>query len=90
MTAFTQWTVLDAKWVDTDSASDAITVSLQANGKHYAVACSGPKGMRSDEFISALRAGTAAIIRAAGGDMAAVGCGTIEDAKFDTGDQRAN
>jgi hypothetical protein len=85
----TAWSVLDAKWVDHDPTCDAITVTVQANGKTYAVACSGPKHMRSNEFISAMRAAVACLIQAAGGDMSVVGAGAVGDT-FDTGDQRAN
>lgn len=86
----TVWRTLDVRWVDGDPVTDVIVLALQANGKEYIVTCAGPKDMKSDEFISALRIAAALLIRAGGGSMSVVGCGTLEDAKFDTGDQRAN
>jgi hypothetical protein len=82
------WHLKDAYWIEEQPEMDTISVLLQAGGEEYAVACSGPKGMTSNQFISALRAATAGLIRATGGDMSVVGVGTLEDATFDTGAQR--
>ena len=82
------WRVLDARWDDTDPETDVIAVAVQGAGSEYAVTCAGPKGMSPDQFITALRAGTAALIRSAGGDMSVVG--GAPDTTFDTGAQRAN
>jgi hypothetical protein len=86
----TVWHLLEAQWVDADPDCDVIAVTLQGNGSVYTVCCSGPKDMTSRDFISAMRIAVAGLIRAAGGDMSVVGCGTPDDAKFDTGNQRAN
>ena len=84
------WQLLDAYWVDTDTETSTIAVALQGGGNTYVVTCVGHKDMTSAEFISALRVATAGLIRAAGGDMSVVGCGDLDAAKFDTGNQRAN
>jgi hypothetical protein len=84
------WQVLDAQWIDTDPECDVIAVALRGNGTEYTITCAGPRGMKSNEFITALRAGTAALIRTVGGDMSIVGGADPKDATFDTGDQRAN
>jgi hypothetical protein len=86
----TAWAVLDAKWVDTDPECDVIAVELQANGKNYSVACSGPKNMKSNEFISAMYAAAAGLIRASGNDLSSLKVVDDSTAQFDTGDQRAN
>jgi len=86
----TLWRALDAQWVDSDPTCDVIALTMQSNGKEYAVVCSGPKGMRSPEFTSAIRAAAATLLAAAGGDMADVGASAANDPTFDTGDQRAN
>jgi hypothetical protein len=84
----TVWSVVGSDWIDTDPTCDVIAIQLRANGKEYAVVCSGPKGMDSNEFIPAVRAAAAAMIHAVGGDMSTVGAGTLDEAKFDTGTQR--
>jgi hypothetical protein len=84
----TLWRVTGADWYDTEPDVDTISLSLLANGDNYAVACTGPKGMKSDQFISALRAATAALINANGGDISVVGAAQLD--LFDTGDQRAS
>jgi hypothetical protein len=81
------WRLLDAQWIDTDPDVSVITVIMQANGKEYAVVCSGPKGMKSDEFVSAITAAGAALNAASGGGVA---LGDPESDKFDTGSQRAS
>lgn len=86
----TVWQLIDAHWIDTDPTTDCIAVTVRGNGTEYAIACSGPKGMKSNEFISAMRVSVAGLLRAGGGDMSVVGCGEVSDPKFDTGDQRAN
>jgi hypothetical protein len=86
----TLWRALDAQWVDDDPSCSVIALTMQSNGKEYAVVCSGPKGMESNEFISAIRAAAASLIAAAGGDLKDTGCSAANDPKFDTGDQRAN
>lgn len=85
-----QWQVLDARWVDTEPDCDVICVAVQGGGDVYAITCSGPKGMKPREFITALRAGTAAMLRASGGDMSEVGAKALDDTDptFDTGTQR--
>lgn len=82
------WKVLDAQWVDTDHDCDVITVTLRSNGKEYVVACSGPKAMKSDEFIPAIRAAAAALLESSGGDITVVN--RDSGGTFDTGDQRAS
>ena len=84
------WRTLDAQWIDSDPACDVIALTMQSNGKEYAVVCSGPKGMKSNEFISAIRAAAASLIAVAGGDLKDTGCSAANDPTFDTGDQRAN
>ena len=84
----TLWSVTGADWIDNEKDVDSITVSLRANNEDYAVACTGPKGMMSDQFISALRAAAAALVVANGGDASIVGAEQID--LFNTGDQRAN
>ena len=84
----TVWAVTGADWIDTETDTDSITVSLRTNGEYFAVACTGPKGMTSDRFINALRASTAALIQANGGDISTVGAAQLD--MFDTGDQRAS
>jgi hypothetical protein len=84
----TIWRVTGADWIDSETDVDSITISLHTNGEDYAVACTGPKGMKSDQFIGALRAATAALIRANGGDISTVGAAELDT--FNTGDQRAN
>ncbi len=86
----TVWRQLAVDWVDDNKDTDVIALVLQANGKEYVVTCAGPKDMKSDEFILAIRIAAGFLIRAGGGDMSVVGCGTPDDAKFDTGDQRAS
>ena len=86
----TLWHTLSAQWIDTDPACDCVALALQSAGKVYAVVCSGPKGMKSDEFIAAIRAAAATLINAAGGDMKDVGATFANDPTFDTGNQRAN
>jgi hypothetical protein len=77
-------------WIDDDPECSTIAVTVKSDGVEYAVVCSGPKGMRSNDFTNAMRIAVAGLIRAGGGDMSVVGCGTLDDAKFDTGSQRAN
>ena len=86
----TVWRCLEAQWVDDDPSCSVIALTMQMGGQEYAVVCSGPKGMRSPEFISAIRAAAAALLAAAGGDMKVVGGEPANDPMFDTGDQRAN
>lgn len=86
----TLWRCLDAQWIDTDPECDVIALTMRADGKDFNVACAGPKGMRSTDFIPAVRAAAAALIAAVGGDLAMVGASTPTDNTFDTGDQRAN
>jgi hypothetical protein len=86
----TLWQLLDAFWIETDPDVDVIAVAVKGGGQQYVVTCAGPKGMKSNEFVPAMRAAVAGLIRAAGGDMTAVGARPAEDPTFDTGDQRAN
>jgi hypothetical protein len=86
----TVWRCIDAQWVDTDPTCSVIALVLQSNGKEFCVVCSGPKGMKSNDFIPAVRAAAASMLAASGGDLSAVGASTLDEAKFDTGDQRAN
>ena len=85
------WKIVTAGWIDKDPAVDVITVVVEGPGQQqYAIACSGPKGMKSNTFITAIRAAAAGLIKACDGDMSAVGASTLDHAKFDTGKQRAN
>jgi hypothetical protein len=86
----TQWSVTAAEMRTDEEDFDTVAVSLLGLGANYVVACSGPKGMDPTQFITALRAATAALIHAVGGDMSAVGAATPDDAMMDTGDQRAS
>lgn len=86
----TVWQLLDALWIEEDPESSTIAVTVRGGGVDYAVVCSGPKGMMPSEFINAIRVAVAGLIRAGGGDMSVVGCGSAEDPQFDTGNQRAN
>jgi hypothetical protein len=81
------WHLLDANWIDTDPDVSVISVVMQANGKEYVVVCSGPKGMKSDEFVPAILSAGEALNRASGGNAAVV---DAETDKFDTGTQRAS
>lgn len=81
------WRLLDASWVDTDPDVSVISVIMQANGKEYVVVCSGPKGMKSDEFVPAITAAGAALNNASGGN---VKLSDPDTDKFDTGNQRAS
>jgi hypothetical protein len=83
----TVWRLLDARFIDTDKECDVIALTMQSNGKEYAVVCSGPKGMKSNEFTPAIRAASAALLAATGGTLTDV---VGDDPTFDTGDQRAN
>jgi hypothetical protein len=82
------WKITDAVWIDDDPDCSVIAVALLANGKQYTVTCAGPKGMRSDEFIPAVRVAAAGMMRANGGDMAEVGAKEVGDPSWDTGNQR--
>lgn len=86
----TQWSVAAAEMRTDEKDFDTVAVSLLGLGASYAVACSGPKGMDPTQFITALRAATAALICAAGGDMSAVGATAADEVAMDTGDQRAS
>jgi hypothetical protein len=79
------WRLLDANWIDTDPDVSVITVVMQSNGKEYVVACSGPKGMLSDEFVPAITAAGHALNAASGGNISVVD--PTAD-RFDTGTQR--
>jgi hypothetical protein len=81
------WRLLDAHWIDTDPDVSIISIVMQANGKEYVVVCSGPKGMKSDEFVPAITAAGAALNAASGGG---VSLSDPETDKFDTGNQRAS
>lgn len=83
----TVWRMIDAKWIDTDPDVSVITIVLQSEGKEYVVVCSGPKGMKSDEFVPAIIA-AGRFLNVACGDV--VTDSQMADATFDTGDQRAN
>jgi NAD(P)H-dependent flavin oxidoreductase YrpB (nitropropane dioxygenase family) len=84
------WQLLDAHWVDVDPDADVIVVAVKGGGHEYVVTCAGPNNMTTNDFIPAMRAAVAGLIRAAGGDMSAVGARTTTDPTFDTGDQRAS
>jgi hypothetical protein len=84
----TIWRVTGYDWMDDEPDVSTIVLSLRTNNEDYAVACTGLKGMKSDQFISALRAAAAALIGASGGDISTVGAAQL--GLFDTGDQRAN
>jgi hypothetical protein len=86
----TLWHVTGASYIDTDPEVDVIAVTVEGLGHEYAVCVSGHKKLSGDEIVYALRAAAAGLIRAAGGDLSAVGCETPEQSMFDTGDQRAS
>jgi hypothetical protein len=81
------WRTLDASWIDTDPDVSVITVVMQANGKEYVVVCSGPKGMKSDEFVPAIISAGQSLNAASGGN---VSISNPDADKFDTGTQRAS
>jgi hypothetical protein len=83
----TLWKLFDAQWIDEDPDVSVITLVMQANGKEYVVVCSGPKGMKSDEFVPAIMAAGTVLNRTTGGDATVV---DPTDATFDTGNQRAS
>jgi hypothetical protein len=83
----TMWRLLNAQWVDNDPVCDCIALTLQSAGKEYVVVCSGPKDMKPNEFIPAIRAASAALLAVTGGKLTDV---VGDDSTFDTGDQRAN
>jgi len=86
----TYWHVLDAQFVDTDKGCDVVALTMQLEGGDaYAVVCSGPKGMKSTDFIPAVRAAAEALIAVTGGAIS-VGTDVRQGDLFDTGDQRAN
>jgi hypothetical protein len=91
-TTSTLWKTLNADWDESDPEHDTIIVTVHGIGGVYVSALSGPKGMDSHAIVGALRAATAALIAASGGDVSTVGARFIEadDALLDTGDQRAN
>jgi len=87
----TLWHCLYAQWVDTDPACDVIALTMQRAGAEFAVVCSGPKGMKSNDFIPAVYAALAVLIASAGGNLQIIGASTVAQGDlFDTGDQRAN
>jgi hypothetical protein len=87
----TVWRCLDARWIDNDPECDVIALVMQAAGAEFGVVCSGPKGMKSNDFIPAVHAALAALIGAAGGDIEQVGARDASQGDlFDTGGQRAN
>ena len=84
----TLWSVTGADWIDDEKDVDSLVVTLRESDEEYAVVCTGPKDMGADKIINALRAATAALIRANGGDISTVGAAEL-DALY-TGSQRAN
>lgn len=84
------WRVTGCDWIDTDPAVDVIAVAVTGYGKTFAVTCAGPKGMNSTDFTTAMRAAVAGLLLSAGGDLKAVGAETLEESKFDTGNQRVS
>jgi hypothetical protein len=86
----TLWHITSASYIDTDPELDVMAVTVTGLGREYAVCVSGHKHLNANEIISALRAAAAGMIVACGGDLSVVGCSTTDDAKFDTGNQRAS
>lgn len=86
----TQWQLLGCDGSDADPAFDTISFQLAAHGKTFAVEVSAPKQTPATEYAGALNAALAFYMRAGGGDMSKVGAYEPDDAKMDTGDQRAN
>lgn len=86
------WRVLSSEYYTDDPEHDVMALTVAASGHNYAVAISGPKGMRSIEFIPALQAACAALLMAVGEDPSIVGAKyhDPDDETFDTGNQRAN
>jgi len=83
------WRLLDAVWIDEDPNVSVITVVMQANGKEYVVVCSGPKGMKSDEFVPAIVCAGQSLNAASGGVVSVAGPDPQMDL-FNTGNQRAS
>jgi hypothetical protein len=83
----TEWHIVDAQWVDEDPDVSVIAVTVRSNGKEYVVVCSGPKGMKSDEFVPAITAASHALSAASGNTASVV---DPKDDMFDTGNQRAS
>ena len=90
VTTFAIWQPLECFWIDKDPEVDVIVVTVKGGGQEYVITCAGHKGMTPREFIDALRAATAVLIRAAGADTNVVGATSPDAAQFDTGDQRAS
>jgi hypothetical protein len=84
----TLWSVTGACWIDDEKDVDSLVVTLRESDEDYAVVCTGHKGFGSEKIITALRAATAALIRANGGDISAVGAAELDT--LYTGSQRAN
>jgi hypothetical protein len=83
----TFWRVLDACFIDADPDCDVVALTMQLEGGDaYTVAISGPKGMKSDGFVPAVRAAAETLLVAIGGAITLA----TDDGLFDTGDQRAN
>ena len=83
----TEWRIVDAQWIDEDPDVSVIAVTVQSNGKEYAVVCSGPKGMKSDEFVPAITAAGHVLNISSG---TAVSVADPQGDLFDTGNQRAS
>jgi hypothetical protein len=74
------WRIADCSWIDKDPEVDVIAVGVVngRTGESYGVTCAGPKGMKSDQFVTAIRAALAGLIRASGGDMSEVGARPLD------------
>ena len=64
----TVWRCIDIKGQELPDNLDCVSITLQANGKLYCVAVSGPRGMRSGEGVGALEAALGHIMAAYGID----------------------
>lgn len=84
------WHLMSAKWIDTDPDCDVMAVVVAGNRTEYAVCVSGPKNLKTNEIIDALRAAAAGLIQVTGGDVSVVGCESpgAQGDLFDTGTQR--
>jgi hypothetical protein len=84
------WHITGSEFIDADPEVDVVALSVSDGTRDYAVSVCGRKGMKSNEFINALRAAVAGLLIATGADPKAVGCESLEDPIFNTGNQRAN
>jgi hypothetical protein len=77
------WRIADCSWLDKEPEVDTILVTVVngRTGEPYGVTCTGPKGMKSDQFVTAIRAALAGLMLASGGDMSEIGARPLDVAE---------